>query len=294
VRILLLGREGQLGHSLQQKLSAAISKVEGKQDLNEVIAVGRAEVDLAEPSQVRAAIERWRPELVINAAAYTAVDKAESEPELAMRVNAESVGVLGEAVRQAGARVIHYSTDYVFDGEKDGAYVEMDAPCPLNVYGQSKRAGEEALLASGADALILRTSWVYAGRGRNFVQTMLRLGKQQREVRVVDDQVGAPTSAADLAIATAEIITNWDGQRGIYHAAAAGAVSWSGLAWKIFQLAEIDVKVTPISSEDWVTPARRPKNSRLDCSKLATDFGVRLPRWELGLERVVKVTSPHS
>jgi dTDP-4-dehydrorhamnose reductase len=297
VRILLLGRDGQLGQSLLRELGAESSSAAGtkrEQISDEVTAVGRAEVDFTDPAQVRAAIERWRPEMVVNAAAYTAVDKAESEPELAMRINAESVGALGEAARQSGARVIHYSTDYVFDGEKHSAYVETDATRPLNVYGRSKLAGEEALLASGADALILRTSWIFAASGKNFVQTMLRLGQQQKEVRVVDDQVGAPTAAGDLAAASAQVIKQWNGQRGIYHAASTGAVSWCGLARKIFQLAGLDVTVTPIASEDWVTLARRPKNSRLDCGKLEREFGVRMLPWEQGLERVIKEISGRS
>lgn len=268
--------------------SSNAAGAERKQNSNGVIAVGRAEVDLAEPARVRAAVERWRPQLVINAAGFTSVDNAETEPELAMRVNGESVGVLGEAARTIGARVIHYSTDYVFNGEKDGAYVETDATRPLNAYGRSKLAGESALMASGADTMILRTSWVYAAWGNNFVQTMLRLGKQHKEVRVVDDQIGAPTAAEDLAAATLKAIDKWDRQCGIYHAAAAGAVSWCGLARKIFQLAEMDVVVLPIQSKDWVTPTRRPKNSRLDCGKLEREFGVRLPPWQGGLERVVQ------
>jgi dTDP-4-dehydrorhamnose reductase len=283
VRVLLLGRDGQLGRALLAALRAPDSSKNF-----EVTALGRMELDFADPSAMRAAVERVRPELVVNAAAYTAVDKAESEPELAMRVNAESVGALGEEALKVGARVVHYSTDYVFDGEKAGAYAETDATRPLNVYGRSKLAGEEALLASGAEAVILRTSWVYAPWGKNFVRTMLRMGELQKEVRVVDDQVGTPTSAQDLAAATVNVVEKWNGQRGIYQAAARGAVSWCGLARKIFQLAKMDVTVTPIKSEDWATPARRPKNSQLDCTKLEREFGVRLPPWGQGLKSVVR------
>jgi dTDP-4-dehydrorhamnose reductase len=288
MRVLLLGKDGQLGRALDVALRA-----EQIQERNafEVTSLGRAEADFAEPGAVRAAVEKYRPELIVNAAAYTAVDRAESEPELAMRVNGESVGALGEAGKRLGARVVHYSTDYVFDGEKQGAYVEGDAENPLNVYGRSKLAGERALLGSGAEAVILRTSWVYAAWGRNFVRTMLRVGAERDEVRVVDDQVGAPTAAEDLAAATLAVIGRWqaDGwkQGGVYHAAAEGAVSWAGLAREIFRLAGKEVRVAPIASEDWVTAARRPLNSQLDCGKLAAEFGVRMGRWERGLERVV-------
>ncbi len=290
MRVLLLGKDGQLGRALQSALGRGQEQIQNREAW-EVTALGRAEADFAEPGAVRAAVEKYSPELIVNAAAYTAVDRAESEPELAMRVNGESVGALGEAGKRLGARVVHYSTDYVFDGEKSGRYVETDEARPLNVYGRSKLEGEHALLGSGAEAVILRTSWVYAAWGRNFVRTMLSLGEKQPEVRVVEDQVGAPTAAQDLAAATLGVIAKWqaDGwkQGGVYHAAAEGAVSWAGLAREIFRLAGKEVRVVPIKSEDWVTAAGRPKNSQLDCGKLAAEFGVRMGRWERGLERVV-------
>ncbi len=285
MRVLLLGKDGQLGRALQIALRA--ERIQ-KQDGFEVTALGRAELDFAEPAEVRAAVERYRPELVVNAAAYTAVDRAESEPELAMRVNAESVGALGEAAKAAGARVIHYSTDYVFDGEKQGAYVETDAANPLNVYGRSKLEGERALMGSGVEAVILRTSWVYAARGRNFVQTMLRVGAERDEVRVVEDQVGAPTSAEELARATVQVMERWEeGKGGVYHATAGGAVSWAGLAREIFVRAGMGVRVVEIKSAEWETAARRPLNSRLDCGKLEREFGVRMEPWERGLKKVM-------
>jgi dTDP-4-dehydrorhamnose reductase len=276
-RILLFGKDGQLGRSLGQALAGC----------GEIIALGRDEADFAESEAVRTAVRDVRPEVIVNAAAYTAVDKAEREPELAMRINAVSVGVLGEAAAEVGARVIHYSTDYVFDGEKPAPYLEQDATRPLNVYGASKLAGENVLLGSGAQVLVLRTSWVYAATGHNFVQTMLRLGREKDELRVVDDQAGAPTSADDLAAATAAILEKWQQQRGIYHATAQGEVSWAGFAREIFAQAGMQVKVTPIPSKAYPTPAKRPRNSRLDCGKLAREFGVVLPDWRDGLRRVL-------
>ena len=280
-RVLLFGKDGQLGRALAPLLAAS----------HELIAVGRAEADFSEAdsyeSGVRSAVRDVRPDVIVNAAAYTAVDRAESEPELAMRVNAVSVGALGEAAAEVGARVLHYSTDYVFDGAKASPYIEQDATGPINIYGASKLAGEDALLGSGVQALVLRTSWVYAAYGANFVQTMLRIGRERSEVRVVDDQVGAPTSVADLAVATAEILRKWAGERGVYHVTAAGSVSWAGFARGIFSAAGMVVEVVPIASAEYLTAARRPRNSRLDCGKVAADFGVRLPEWRDGLRRVL-------
>ncbi len=278
MRILLLGRDGQLGQALQAPLGSA----------GAVTALGRSEVDFSEPDAVKTAIRDLQPELIVNAAAYTAVDKAETDSETAMRVNAVSVGVLGEEAARIGAPVVHYSTDYVFDGRKASPYVETDPTGPLQIYGESKLAGENALLGSGAQAVILRTSWVYAARGRNFVHTMLRLGSERSELRVVDDQVGAPTSAEDLAAATATLLANWQQQRGVYHATAQGAVSWAGFAAEIFSIAGLAVKVVPIPAADYPTPAARPQNSRLDCGKLKADFGVELPAWQDGLRRVMQ------
>jgi dTDP-4-dehydrorhamnose reductase len=280
-RVLLFGKDGQLGRALAPLLAAS----------HKLIAVGRAEADFSEAdsyeSGVRSAVRDVRPDVIVNAAAYTAVDRAESEPELAMRVNAVSVGALGEAAAEVGARVLHYSTDYVFDGAKASPYIEQDATGPINIYGASKLAGEDALLGSGVQALVLRTSWVYAAYGANFVQTMLRIGRERSEVRVVDDQVGAPTSVADLAVATAEILRKWQGERGVYHVTSAGSVSWAGFAREIFSQAGIATEVVPISSAEYPVAARRPLNSRLDCGKIAAAFGVVLPEWRDGLRGVL-------
>jgi dTDP-4-dehydrorhamnose reductase len=279
--ILLLGRDGQLGQALLAVL----------QDREGFMALGRAEVDFRDPDAVRLAVRDLKPDVVVNAAAYTAVDKAESEPDLAMRVNALSVGALGEAAAVVGARVIHYSTDYVFDGRKQTAYVETDATGPLQVYGESKLAGENALLDSDAHCLVLRTSWVFDAQGRNFVNTMLRLGREREELRVVDDQVGAPTSAEDLAAATVAILAKWTVERGVYHATAQGEVSWAGFAREIFAQAGIASHVVPIPAVEYPTPAARPQNSRLDGGKLRSEFGIVLPQWQDGLRRVLAVMS---
>jgi dTDP-4-dehydrorhamnose reductase len=276
-RILLFGKDGQLGQCLAGPLAT----------VGEVTTLGRGEADFADPIAVRQAVRDLRPEIIVNAAAYTAVDKAEQEPETVMTVNALSVGVMGEAAAAIGARVLHYSTDYVFDGKKAAAYAETDATGPLNLYGESKLAGENALLGGGAQAVILRTSWVYATRGRNFVHTMLRLGGERSELRIVDDQVGAPTSAEDLAAATVKILQRWRQDSGVYHATAGGEVSWAGFAREIFRLAGMTPRVVPIPAAEYPTPAARPANSRLDCGKLLQDFGVSLPTWQDGLSRVM-------
>lgn len=280
-RVLLFGKDGQLGRALAPLLGRD----------HELIAVGRAEADFAEAdsyeSGVRTAVRDVRPDVIVNAAAYTAVDRAEREPEQAMRVNAVSVGAMGEAAAEVGARVLHYSTDYVFDGAKAAPYIEQDATGPLQIYGESKLAGEDALLGSGAQALILRTSWVYSAGGTNFVQTMLRIGRERAQVRVVDDQVGAPTCVADLAAATVEILRKWSGERGIYHVTSAGSVSWAGFARAIFSQDAMAVDVVPIASAEYATAARRPLNSRLDCARVAAAFGIALPEWQDGLRRVL-------
>lgn len=281
--ILLFGRDGQLGHALVAPLAS----------LGAVTAMGRDEADFTDSEIIRATIRDLQPKVIVNAAAYTAVDRAEQETQTAMQVNAVAVGVLGEESAKIGARVIHYSTDYVFDGDKSAPYTEQDAPAPLNLYGESKLAGENALLGSGAQAIILRTSWVYAARGRNFVHTMLRIGRDRDEVRVVDDQAGAPTSAEDLAGATVALLRAWNAQPGgVYHAAAAGQTTWAGFAREIFSLAGLSTRVVPITTADYPTPARRPKNSLLDCAKLQRDFAIALPDWHNGLRRVMAQIAP--
>jgi dTDP-4-dehydrorhamnose reductase len=274
LRILLTGANGQVGWELQKALVP----------LGELTAPGRAELDLAQPKQIREAVRAARPEVIVNAAAYTAVDQAESERDAAFAVNAAAPGILAEEAKRAGVLLVHYSTDYVFDGAKPAPYVEEDTPNPLNVYGASKLAGERAIAASGCRRLILRTSWVYGPRGKNFFLTMLRLAKKRPELRVVDDQVGAPTSSLAIARATAQLLRA-DAQ-GLYHMSAAGETSWCGFARAILARAGIATPVIAIRTADYPAPARRPRNSRLDCSQLRMAFGTSLPSWETQLAEV--------
>jgi dTDP-4-dehydrorhamnose reductase len=224
--------------------------------------------------------------VIVNAAAYTAVDRAESEPDAANVANAAAVAVLAEEGKRARALLIHYSTDYVFDGTKDAPYIEEDRPNPLNAYGRSKLAGEQAIHDIGGAHLILRTSWVYSARGRNFLLTIRRLLQEKDELRVVSDQVGAPTSARGLAEATAELLRRHGAalgdMRGIYHATTSGSTSWYGFAREIARLERPDspARIVPIASSEYPTPARRPGNSRLSNEKLLRRFGVALPKWE--------------
>jgi len=259
--------------------------------------VGRPEFDFDRPETIAVCFRRARPALVVNAAAYTAVDLAEDEEEAANRANREGPAELARLCAAAGIPLIHISTDYVFDGAKAAPYVETDAVAPQGAYGRSKLAGEQAVLAACSRAIVLRTSWVYAARGKNFVLTMLNAGRQRPELRVVADQVGCPTSAGDLAAVILAIAARIgrDGWRdefaGVFHAAGSGATSWHGFAEAIFELAEphgVPVpKVVPIATDDWPTKAKRPANSRLDCSKLESVFGLRMPPWRDSLARVV-------
>jgi dTDP-4-dehydrorhamnose reductase len=271
VRILLTGPAGQVGAALLETLPR----------LGEVVAASHARLELADPDSIRRAVRAARPELIVNAAAYTAVDKAESEREAAFAVNASAPGVLAEEAKRAGALLVHYSTDYVFDGAKASPYVEDDAPNPLNVYGASKLAGERAIVDSGCRYLILRTSWVYGARGSNFYLTMLRLARERPELRVVDDQVGAPTSSLAIARGTAQLL-GLDAQ-GLYHMSAAGETSWCGFARAILAHAGIATPVIGIRTEDYPTPAKRPRNSRLDCARLRREHGVSLAPWDEAL-----------
>lgn len=283
--ILVIGRNGQVGHALCEPL----------QSLGPVTALGRAELDLTDAEAIRAAIRAVRPGILINAAAYTAVDKAESEPALAQHINGTAPGIMAEEALRLNALLVHYSTDYVFDGRKDGPYVETDATHPLSVYGRTKLAGEQAIQATGAAHYILRTSWVYSAGGANFMNTMLRLGRERPELRIVNDQVGAPTWATAIADMTVAILRYaqahpGDPHYGLYHLTAAGAVSWFGFAQAIFAEAERLLgqkapRLTPISTAEYPTPAQRPGNSRLDCGKLATHFNIRPMPWPDGLRR---------
>ena len=279
MRILLTGCAGQLGRELKRSLCC----------LGEVIACDRQEFDLADPDALRDAVRDAAPAVIVNAAAHTAVDKAESEPELAMAINAIAPGVLAEEAKRLGALLIHYSTDYVFDGTKPAPYTEDDSPAPLSVYGRSKREGELAIAAADGRHLIFRTSWVYGLHGANFMKTMLRLGKEHDELRVVGDQIGAPTWSRHLADVTALVLARKDIPNGLYHLAAAGETSWHGYAEAIFYeaqrvgLMDNSPVVHRITSADYPLPAARPANSRLDCSRFRRDFDLTLPDWRTGL-----------
>ncbi len=294
MRILLTGRDGQIGYELQRSLAP----------LGEVVALGRKELDLADAAALRAAVVRHEPDVIVNAAAYTAVDQAEKEPELARAINAEAPGILADAARRIGAALVHYSTDYVFDGTKGAPYVEDDPTHPLGVYGATKVAGEHAIAATGVPHLTLRTSWVYATRGRNFLLTVLRLATEREQLRIVDDQVGAPTWAGDIAAATADVLRKWCGSpsmaeiTGIYHLSAGGQTTWYEFARAILAEAGARVleprpilarEIVAIRTEDYPTPARRPRYSVLDNTKLARTFDVVLADWRTQLADAVRV-----
>jgi len=280
MKILLTGSNGQLGWELARTLAP----------LGALTAYDRTTLNLAKPDQIAAAVHSVKPDIIVNAAAYTAVDRAESEPDAAFAVNAIAPGLLAEGAKRIGALLIHYSTDYVFDGAKETPYVEGDQPNPLNVYGRSKLAGEQAIGDVGGQYLILRTSWIYAARGRNFLLTILRLLKEKDELRVVSDQIGAPTFAGALANATAKLLRKHaaalDDARGTYHVTSAGHTSWHGFAMEIARLEGTprEIRLVPILSNEYPLPARRPKNSQLSNEKLFERFGVALPSWQTSLK----------
>ena len=274
--VLMFGKTGQVAREVQRQA--------------DVTALGRADADLSNPEACRAAIETHRPRIVINAAAYTAVDKAEEEEALAQTVNGVAPGVMAEACAALGIPFLHISTDYVFDGTGQGAWVETDPVQPQNAYGRSKCAGELAVVDAGGDWAILRTAWVFSAHGSNFVKTMLRLSESRDHLRVVSDQVGCPTPAADIAatlLAMARAMEAGQGG-GLYHYGGAPHVSWAGFAREIFALAGRDVYVEDIPSRDYPTPAARPLNSRLNCAKLEADFGITPANWRAGLTAVLK------
>ncbi len=285
--ILLTGASGQVGWELQRTLST----------LGRVVAPSHTEFDLARPDTLAAGLRAIKPDLIVNPAAYTAVDQAESEQELAYAVNAEAPLALAKEAARRGITLVHFSTDYVFDGSQFGAYAEYDAPRPLGVYGASKQAGEELVQASGAEHLILRTSWVYGLRGRNFLLTMQRLARERDKLSVVADQFGAPTWARSIAEATAQMLVLWlapgatadDRQRlsGIYHLSCGGRVSWHGFAEAILQDMQNRGEKVPalkaITTAEYPTPAQRPANSVLSNEKLQQTFGVRMPAWQEAL-----------
>jgi dTDP-4-dehydrorhamnose reductase len=281
MKVLINGRNGQVSHELQRRLGA----------VGELIVLGRDQLDLAQPDQIRRQVQNLRPDLIINAAAHTAVDLAESEPQAAFAINAIAPGILAEEALALDIPLIHYSTDYVFDGLKAGPYNEDDAPNPLGVYGKSKLAGEQAIRDVQGRHLILRTSWVYSTHGRNFLLTMQRLLQEKPELRVVADQIGAPTWAGTIANSTLALIERWRANEvanwGTYHLSAQGETSWFGFAQAIGEALRQQGKpcaaLLPIPSSDYPTPAARPLNSRLDCSRLQRDWGVSQPDWQTAL-----------
>ena len=293
MRILLLGKDGQVGWQLQRALAPH----------GQLVACGRSACDLSDPAQIRSVVREIKPAVIVNASAYTAVDKAESEPDLALRINAAAPGVLAAEAASLGALLVHYSTDYVYAGNKPEAYVESDAPAPQSVYGKSKLAGEEAIRAVGGKSLIFRTSWVFGERGGNFVKTILRLAREKDSLGVVDDQVGAPTPAELIADVTSIVLGALRQGRAVagdenrlYHLAAAGPLSWCEFARKIVTLAAglpgADLRLKPasiraITTQEYPTPAARPANSRLDCTRLENDFGLQMPGWQAALERAL-------
>lgn len=292
MKILLLGKDGQVGWELQRALAP----------LGDVVACNRNEANLEQPESLRKLVQDHSPEVVVNAAAYTAVDRAESEPERAMRVNAEAVGVLAEEVKKQNSWLIHYSTDYVFNGVSQNAYFETDEADPQSIYGKSKRAGELAIEGTGCKHLILRTSWVYSVHGHNFVKTILRLAREKNELKVINDQIGAPTSAELIADITALLLYRliYDPKlaaqvSGTYHLTAGGETSWHGFARFIVQeaishgaaLSTIAERVLPISTSEYPLPAKRPANSRLNTQKLCSTFGVTLPAWQIHTQRMI-------
>lgn len=291
-KILLTGKNGQVGFELQRALAP----------LGEVVAIDLPECDLSDPAAIRALVDEVAPDIIVNPAAYTAVDKAEAEPDIAQAINATAPGAFAEAAARLGALVVHYSTDYVFDGGKTGAYVESDAPNPQSVYGKTKLAGEQALLQSGADHLIFRTSWVFGVHGGNFAKTILRLAAERKTLNIVADQFGAPTSAALLADVTAQAIRQYqregrdDFPFGLYHLVAGGLTTWHEYAQTVVRAALAAGKplklttedVHPIATVDYPLPAPRPANSHLDTGHLRQTFGLVLPSWQSGLSHVMQ------
>jgi dTDP-4-dehydrorhamnose reductase len=309
-RILLTGSTGQVGRELARGLPA----------LGEVIAPGRAELDLMNTDEIRRAVRDVCPSFIVNAAAYTAVDRAESEPIAAHAINAEAPAVLAEEAKRIGAMLVHFSTDYVFDGSKNSPYSEPDAPNPLNVYGKTKLAGEKAIQESGVPYLIFRTAWVYSTQGKNFLLTILRLAADREELRVVCDQLGAPTWSSAIAASTLTVLERFSGRAenrlsptsasGVFHMTAAGVTSWHGFAEAILeevaQVSEVEGwlssvtggrpiiahRVVPIKTAEYPTPARRPSYSVLSNSLLRSTFGISLPPWEAQLRAALTQNAP--
>jgi dTDP-4-dehydrorhamnose reductase len=290
MKILLLGKNGQVGWELQRALAP----------LGQLVCLDRRNADLANAASVKAALLEYTPDIIVNAAAYTAVDKAESEVELANTINAKSVALIAEYAKKNNALFIHYSTDYVFDGTKDGLYTEEDAVNPLSVYGSSKLAGEKAIIASGCRYLVFRTSWVFAAKGNNFAKTMIRLATEREELNVVADQFGAPTSAELIADVTANAIIKSESSEssdfsGVYHLVAKGETCWHRYAQYVIEKARekgVEIKcsseaILPIPTEQFPVPATRPKNSRLNTTKLENKFDIVMPNWQVYVDRML-------
>jgi len=289
-RILIAGGAGQLGIELQRSFAGS----------SPMAAVDRDVMNLADPGQIRETVRRVKPDIILNAAAYTAVDRAESEPEIAAAVNTRAPRILAEEALQTGALLVHYSTDYVFDGTKQEPWTEADAPNPINAYGAGKLGGEEAIQNVGGRYLIFRTSWVYGPQGKNFLLTMLRLGRERDRINVVDDQFGGPTTSIELARATRMIVDGVLGGRfgaardwaGLYHMTCSGSTTWCGFTREIFVRAGHllhgrNPEVVAIPSTEYPTPAKRPRNSVLSNAKLHERFGVRLASWESALDEAI-------
>ena len=289
-RILVLGKSGQVGWELRHRLLCS----------GEVVALDYPDVDFTSSDSIRKAVRDTKPAVIVNAAAYTAVDKAETDIELATAINATAPGILAEEAKSLGGLLIHYSTDYVFDGTKDAPYLESDRPNPINAYGRTKLAGDQAIGSVGGDYLILRTTWVYGSRGNNFLLTMLRLAQQRPELRIVNDQIGAPTTSECIAQVTAAVLSRvWsprglslEGRSGVYNLTTTGETSWYGFAKALLERsAELfGIKMpalVPIPTSDFPSPAARPKNSRLSCKRLEDTFGLRMPSWEDALSLVL-------
>ena len=283
-RVLLFGPSGQVG---SQFVSLARSSFE-------VVPVDRAQCDLTDSQAVRETVLRTKPDAVVNAAAYTAVDKAETDESACFAVNAEAPGAMAKAAKELGIPLIHYSTDYVFNGQKTGMYLEDDPTGPLGVYGRTKLAGEQQIAEHAGEYVVLRTSWVYGAEGNNFLRTMLRLGAQRPELRIVSDQVGSPTAAKEIASATLRVLEQARANHaalpsGIFHMTASGSTSWFGFAEQIFALAELETKpvLVPIATSEYPTPARRPQNSVLSNDRFAKTFGFRLAEWQQPLREVM-------
>ncbi len=292
MKILLFGKNGQVGWELQRSL----------QPLGEVVALNRSSQeycgDLADPVGIKQTVRAVAPDVIVNAAAYTAVDRAESEPDLAYQINVEAAAILAQEAQHIDAWLVHYSTDYVFDGSGDRPWSESDLPSPLNVYGQTKLQGEEAVRSAGCRHLIFRTSWVYAARGNNFARTMLRLAQERDQLTVIDDQIGAPTGADLLADATAHAILMALKQpeiAGLYHLVAGGEVSWYSYARFVLTIARehgCAIKtqseaILPVSSGTFATAAKRPLNSRLNTEKFRCTFRLNIPHWQIGVARML-------